>query len=364
MIDEDLAPCGLVQTAEDGVFRRVNKVFCDWLGYRADALVGKRRLQDLLAMGARIFHQTHWSPLLLMQGSLSEVKLELVHADGTRIPMVLNAIRRTANEVVVHEVAVFVARDRDRYEQELLQSRRRLEAALAEITQHHAQTRDRALFAEQMVGIVSHDLRNPLAAIGMGLEMLAATGPEAIEVVVPRMTRALRRANALIADLLDFTAARVGRGLVVTRVPGDLHAVVGEVVGELRGVYPARELVHAARGPGDCRLDANRVAQLVGNLVSNAVAYGAPESPVSVTSAIDGDACRVAVHNRGAPIPPGTIDALFEPMVRGTTAGSPKRSVGLGLYIVREIARAHGGDVEVESTADAGTTFVVHFPRG
>ena len=161
----DSAACALMQTSADGTFLRVNRTFCSWLGRTSADLVGKLRFQDLLTMGGRIFHQTHWAPLLHMQGSLSEVKLEVLHADGTTIPMIFNAIGVGRDGVLIHELAAFVARDRDRYEQELLRSRKRLEELVAEATRLRDDAKDRALSAEQMIGIVSHDLRNPLSSI-------------------------------------------------------------------------------------------------------------------------------------------------------------------------------------------------------
>jgi sigma-B regulation protein RsbU (phosphoserine phosphatase) len=121
----DQAACGLLQTAADGSILRANRVFCTWLGQPVEALVGKRRFQDLLSVGGRIFHQTHWAPLLQMQGSVSEVKLDLVDCNGTAIPMVLNALVRNDHGATVHEIAIFIARDRDKYERELIHSRRR-----------------------------------------------------------------------------------------------------------------------------------------------------------------------------------------------------------------------------------------------
>jgi sigma-B regulation protein RsbU (phosphoserine phosphatase) len=334
---------------------RANAVFCHWLGYATADLVGKRRLQDLLAMGAKIFHQTHWAPLLRMQGSVSEVKLELIARDGAVIPMVLNAIRRESDGVIVHDVAAFVARDRDRYEQELLYSRKRLEEL-------HGVARDRAVYAEQMIGIVSHDLRNPLGAIRLATELLATAGPKVLDRAVPRITRAVDRANRLIGDLLDFTQARLGTGIAVAIAPVDVHRAVAEIVDDLRGTYPARQLVHDGSGAGTFELDENRLGQLIGNLVANAVAYGLPDSPITISSSVTDAECRVSVHNRGAPIPPEVAKIIFEPMTRGTTAGSKARSVGLGLFIVREIARAHGGSASVASSQEHGTTFAITLP--
>ena len=359
----DQAACGLLQTDGNGRFLRANRTFCDWVGYTADALVGRRKLQDLLTMGGKIFHQTHWSPLLQMQGSVSEVKLEVVHRDGHTIPMVMNAIRRVAGAGAVHDVAVYVARDRDTYERELVQSRKRLEVLVAEATRLQEAAKDRALFAEQMVGIVSHDLRNPLSTIQMGTLLLTRgdVTPNQLN-VLGRLSRAADRAHRLIADLLDFTQARLGTGLAVTPRPVDLHQVISESLDELGQAFPGRLLKHERAGEGLCTLDADRVAQLVGNLVSNAMAYGKPDTAVTVTSSVGRGTCSVAVHNEGPAIPAQLQAGLFKPMARGTDTHE-RRSVGLGLFIVSEIARAHGGSVSVASAPESGTTFSATFPR-
>jgi phosphoserine phosphatase RsbU/P len=324
-----------------------------------------KRFQDLLTMGGRIFHQTHWAPLLQMQGSISEVKLEVVHADGSPIPMVFNAIRRQEQGGVVHHLAAFIARDRDAYERELIQSRKRLEDLVAESSRLHAEAEDRALFAEQMIGIVSHDLRNPMSTIRMGAHLLAQSDPSASqERILTRIQRSTDRASRLITDLLDFTQARIGKGLAVAPEDIDLHAAMAETIDELRLVYPGRELKHERWGEGVCRGDANRLEQLVGNLVSNAMVYGAAGAAVTVTSTVAPGSFTIAVHNDGLPIPPSAQPGLFQPMARGTNATNAGRSVGLGLFIVSEIAKAHGGKALVESTLEGGTTFTVVVPRG
>lgn len=351
----DHAPCGLLQTDDAGLFRRVNRMFCSWLGYTADELVGKRRFSELLTAGGRIFHLTHWMPLLAMQGSLSEVKLEVVHRDGSKLPMVLNALRRDDGGVIVHELAAFIARDRDRYEQELVAAKRRLETLVAE-------SRDRAAFAEQMIGIVSHDLRNPLNTIGMASQLLAQEDQRPRAKLLATIDRSLERATHLIADLLDFTAARVGSGLSVSFANVDLHATIAESVESLRVAYPNRSIAHATVGSGTCLVDPLRIGQQLGNLVSNAISYGDPSSPIEVASHIDDTTCKVTVTNAGPPIPDSVLESIFEPMTRGTSKGSVSRSVGLGLFIVQQIAKAHGGSANVASTAEA-TTFTIELPR-
>jgi sigma-B regulation protein RsbU (phosphoserine phosphatase) len=142
-----------------------------------------------------------------------------------------------------------------------------------------------------------------------------------------------------------------------------LHSTVGDVVEELAQAFPGRTLLHERQGEGECVVDADRVSQLAGNLVANAMTYGDPASPVTVRSVITDAEFKLSVHNLGLPIPPDRQAALFEPMVRGAVEGMATRSVGLGLFIVSEIAKAHGGRMEVLSSEAEGTTFTATLPR-
>nr|WP_024686834.1 PAS domain-containing sensor histidine kinase [Pseudomonas asturiensis] len=371
------APCGLVVTQANGTIERVNETFCLWLGMTRETLIG-RRFQDLLNVAGRVFLQTHWAPLLQTQGSIAEVKVEITHADGRSIPMMLNAVRREHPQGVRHELAVFLAEERNKYERELLASRKMAEELLqqqmfvqTELTSArnrlrlaHAEAEIRAIFAEQMIGIVSHDLRNPLTAIKMAAGLLDRTALE------PRQERILGhihlstdRADRMIVDLLDFTHARVGRGISLSTQPIDLHATVAKAVEEQRLAYPGRVITHLTEGQGACTADVDRLLQMIGNLVNNAVTYGAPDSEVVVTSAFEANVIKVSVHNRGEPIPAHKIEGLYEPMVHVAGSGDETRTVGLGLFIVREIVRAHMGDISVRSSAEEGTTFTATFSR-
>lgn len=356
------APCGLLQTDEDGLILWANRTFCRWTGFEAGELAQKR-LQDLLTAGGRIFHQTHWAPLLKMQGSVSEVKLQLVAHDGTQLPVILNALLRDFNGRRIHEVAVYIARDRDKYERELLLSRRKLEETLAEARRLRDEAKDRAHLAEQMVGIVSHDMRNPLSVIHMSIALLERIGAtEQQRKVLARVARSTERANRLITELLDFTQARLGGGINVNPRPLALRAFVHDTVDELKGAFPER-LTHEHAGDDvHCTADPDRLAQAVGNLVSNAIAYGSPGLPVTVTSRGGGGQFEIAVHNFGPPIPPEVAGSIFLPLERGDKTDSSGRSIGLGLYIVSEIAKAHGGSVAVRSAEGTGTEFTVTIP--
>lgn len=362
----ELAACGLLQTDAHGTIHWANRTFCNWVGRAEAELAGKVKIQDLFTVGGRIFHQTHWVPLMQMQHSVSEVKFDVVHANGAHIPMVLNGIRHLQGDVIVHELAAFVARDRDKYERELVRASKQLRELVAQSTRLEEAAKDRATFAEQMMGIVSHDLRNPLATVEMSAQILAAGALTSAERdALQRIERATQRASRMIRELLDFTQARLGKGIVVSTTTLDLHGVVAEGVEELAHAFPTRVLRHVRIGPGACVADADRLMQLVGNLVSNALAYGAADTPIVITSQSGEGMCAVSVHNLGQPIAPEYLERIFEPMTRGMhSVAGDERSVGLGLYIVREIAKAHGGRVSVSSEREVGTKFVVEFPVG
>lgn len=373
----DEAPCGLIVTQEDGTIFRANLAFAAWIGFSEVELCG-RRFQELLTMGGRMFHQTHWAPLMKMQGSVAEVKLDLVRRDKQIITLLLNGVRREHSSGAYYELALFGISDREKYERALVDARKAAENLLQEKTEAEAALRQmqaelrkayelserRASFAEQMVAIVSHDLKNPLSAIMMASEMLAKDASTARQTkMLGHISESSGRAQRMIADLLDLALARVGRGIVVSPTEIDLHCCVSRCVEELRLAFPQATLIHRSFGTGKAYLDTDRVQQVVGNLTANSVAYGDLTQPITITSQQDDDEAMVSVHNAGPAIPEALIAELFEPMKRGSHVGSDMRSIGLGLFIVREIAKAHGGQVRVNSTTEHGTTFDVYFSR-
>ena len=226
---------------------------------------------------------------------------------------------------------------------------------------------DRTSFIERMVGVVSHDLRTPLTAIRMGVDILrTAELDPALSRMVSRMNQATQRAQRLIQDLLDFTEARLGGRLPLVSRPIDIHACVDEALAEMSLAFPGAHFVHVRNNDGGCVGDHDRLVQALANLVANAVVYGEPGRTITVTSAVtygtDGPWCSLSVHNQGTAIPALSIPTLFEPLVRGGSRLRAPGSIGLGLFIVREIAKAHLGSVAVSSSDDQGTIFTMRFP--
>jgi sigma-B regulation protein RsbU (phosphoserine phosphatase) len=243
-----------------------------------------------------------------------------------------------------------------------------LTGATADLTEQRrleAEARQRAEFERQLIGIVSHDLRNPLSAITLTADALRRQiADERHQRGIHRIHSSAERATRMIHDLLDFTRARHGRGIPIQRKAMDLHEVVRGVVDEARASRVDRSIEVDLTGNGLGEWDPDRLAQVVSNLLGNALQYSPPGTPVRVEAEGEEHAVVLGVHNAGAPIPDDLLPRIFEPLERGAELLSQEgRSVGLGLYIVRHLVLAHAGTVGVQSTAMTGTTFTVRLPR-
>jgi len=220
---------------------------------------------------------------------------------------------------------------------------------------------------ERVLGIVSHDLRNPLNAIMMGASVLrreprASAGTIR---VASRILSSAERMDAIIGDLLDLTKVRLGGGIEIKREPIDAHELSARIIDELRAGYPGREVRLNVDGDASGRWDASRLEQLVSNLASNALQHGTQDQPVTVESRGNDEEWTLSVHNLGEPIAPDLLPYLFDPFRRGTGAGehNGRGHLGLGLFIARAVAEAHGGSIDVTSRRGDGTRFSVRLPR-
>jgi PAS domain S-box-containing protein len=222
-------------------------------------------------------------------------------------------------------------------------------------------------FRERFIGVLGHDLGNPLAAIRLSTAALLVRDnvPPDTQRVLHRIEGSAERMARMVKQLLDFTRARMAGGIPLRPRDTSLEDVARRIIGEL-------ELVHASRTvrlevSGECRghWDDERLGQVLSNLVGNALQNSPEGTPVSVRLESRGAQQRLEVHNAGAPLPESLRAHLFEPFHR--TEGPQRRSragLGLGLYIVSQIVQAHGGQVEVHSTLEEGTCFTVTLPRG
>ena len=348
---EDLyetAPCGYVSISPDARIVKANRTLTDWLGWDAEELVGKP-LHQILGFGGRIAFETHLAPLLRMQGHVHEIALDLVRSDGEKIPTIANAAEKRAADGrhLFTRLTLFKAVDRRTYERTLLEARVKAEA------ESQAQ-REAALLRDQFIAVLGHDLRNPLAAIAAGMRLLERREQigERGRALLSEMGKSVERASSLIDDVLDLARGSLGGGFVANRnADAPLTPVLEHVVTEIRAIAPDRTINVRIEIDEPVYCDRGRVGQLASNLLSNAVTHGARDQPMRFEALTRGDRFMLSVANAGEPIPEDVRSRLFQPFFRGDARPS-RQGLGLGLFIASEIAKAHDGRIEVESTPE------------
>lgn len=221
-----------------------------------------------------------------------------------------------------------------------------------------------AAFRDKFIGVLGHDLRNPLNAMKISSQLLLRQeGMSGAQLTsVRRIMDLTDKMSRMISDILDFARGRMGGGIPIERRGVDMGELADRAIEELQLANPERRIAVERSGGLRGEWDPDRVSQVIGNLVSNALLHGDPASPVAVALRGSGDEVLLTVHNRGSPIPESALPALFEPFHASTGAPS-SGGLGLGLYIVAEILRSHGARIDVRSSAEEGTTFSVCWPR-
>lgn len=239
-----------------------------------------------------------------------------------------------------------------------------IDQALVESVSRYTEQTGRA--TDLFIGVLGHDIRNPLGTIRMAVHNLVRTGKLDAAQARP-LTNSVNRISSLIEQVVDFTRGQAGARMPIATAPMDLAALAREIVEETQIRHPEVSIgVEIGDGSFAGAWDRGRMGQLLSNLLANAVQHGDRTRPISVTLADRGAAVTLQVRNHGNVIPAAECLRIFDPLVRGTGADGeapPPEGLGLGLFICREIVRAHGGSIEVRSSAAEGTRFVVDLPR-
>lgn len=218
------------------------------------------------------------------------------------------------------------------------------------------------------LGTLVHDLRNPLSAVSQSAELLKRLGnlDEKQKMLVGQIGTSATRISKLVSDLIDIVRARLGRGIPIDPKPMDMRTVVEQAVNEAKAAHPDRSITVEATGDLEGDWDSMRMAQVLSNLIGNAIQHGRKTSAISVIAKGDPQEIQLSVHNEGTAIPAGVIATIFDPMTRGKgkkQEESASTSLGLGLFIAKEVVEAHGGKINVSSREPEGTTFSVLLPR-
>jgi signal transduction histidine kinase len=297
--------------------------------------------------------------------SVAEVHAALRQAGGFNMDQMVSEYRALRASVI----KLWEAQATETTRQDIVDLTRFNEAIDQELTESISYyslkvERSRTLF----LGILGHDLRNPIGAMTMSAELIGRIGAlsERQKMLISQISLSSTRALEILDQLLDLTRARLGSGLRVIRDEMDMAFVARQLVDEMRAAHPERTFTVDVSGDTNGKWDRPRIGQVLSNLLGNAVQYGFRDLPINVSVIGETTDITVSVHNDGVPIPPGAVARIFEALVRsgeGEDAHLQSNNLGLGLYITNEIVIAHGGTIKVASSEKHGTTFTALFPR-
>ena len=349
----DHAPCGYLSTTPDGTVVRVNQTLLDWTGYTREQLIGIR-FQTLLTIGARMYYETHYAPLLRMQGAANEIALEIVCADQRILSIVANSLQRrdAAGTPLSNRITLFDSSDRRRYERELLLARRRAEQV----------AKDKA----DLISMLSHDIRNPLNAL-MGV--VHFLGHSELTDDQRRYVATIKTSSENMLELLNrvLTLSRAeSAGFALVEQPFSMESVVSQITATFRVRAGEKGLVLKCHVENDIPPmvtgDPVALRQILTNLIGNAIKFTEKgEIRVSVTviqAAVDAVTIGFSVSDTGIGIPEDRLDRIFDEYTQGSYETAIKfGGTGLGLAIVRKLLALYGSTVRVESVPGEGATF-------
>lgn len=348
------APCGYLSTRPDGMIVKVNETLLSWTGYRREELLGRKRFYELLTMAGRIFHETHYVPLLQMQGFVREISLELVCADRRTLPILINSVQKkdATGTLLYNRTTLFNATDRKLYERELLLARRKAE----QLAQSKA----------TLLSTLSHEIRNPLNAITAATRLLGMTGLNAKqEKYLKILASSSGNLLELVNDILDWSKIEAGKLSLEQRSFDPRELLSGIVNGLAARAEEKKLLLHAdldERLPARLLGDPVKIGQILTNLTGNAIKFtekGSVTISVAVRALHDGE-CSVGfrVSDTGIGISPDRVAAIFEEYTQASyDIGMKYGGTGLGLSISRKLLEMHGSKMSVESEVGKGSHF-------
>ncbi|WP_210271979.1 PAS domain-containing hybrid sensor histidine kinase/response regulator [Microvirga subterranea] len=392
------APCGYLSTLPDGTIIRVNQTFLTWIGADRRDLVGQKCFQELLSIGGKIFYDTHFAPLLRMQGFVNEIAFDLICADGRQLPVLANTVQKldAAGRPMVHRITLFNATDRRRYERELLLARQKAEQATEELRRLNETLEERVaqevaerLKAEdalrqaqkmeavgQLTGGIAHDFNNLLTIIVGNIELIQRRLPEGherLQRATDHAMEATRRAATLTQRLLAFS-----RRQPLDPKPIDANKLVAGMSELLRRTLGETVVLEAVLAGGLWRTqaDPNQLENAIVNLAVNArdaMPSGGKLTIETANARLDeayvealaepvppGQYVQVSVSDTGTGMDKATMERVFEPFFTTKEAG---KGTGLGLSQVYGFVRQSNGHVRIYSELGEGTTIKIYLPR-
>jgi signal transduction histidine kinase len=377
----------------DFLVRHRDQILSEWDTFARSGLIttdGKRPVADEMSFAALRDHASEILDAIAMDLNTSQTNVEQaeksegksdapVHAaadtaaqahgagralSGFTVEQMVSEYRALRASVIrlwiesAGEVALTDVRD-------LIRFNEAIDQALAESTSRFTQNIDRS--KEIFLGMLGHDLRNPLGAIiGSAHIMVNTEGlPSSLQKNASLILRSGRRMHGLVGDLLDFTRSRLGDGIPIVREELDLAMLCRQTVDEIAAIHPQRVVNLETTGQLQGQWDGARVSQALSNVINNAVEHGSDNTPINVTIRAEGDDVELGVQNWGPVIPTDQLDKIFAPMhrIEADNLTTPSSNLGLGLYITERIVAAHGGTIVVHSSDEGGTTFTIRLAK-
>ena len=346
------APCGFLVFADDGNITEINLTLQEMLGFEREELINFN-IAKIFSTGGRIFYQTHFFPLLKLQGKIEEIYLDLRSKAGENIPVLINAARRQEDAGFFNDCIFVKMQQRNRYEEEILQAKKQAEAA--------TRTKD------EFLSIVSHELRTPLNAILGWVQILEggifdeAAVKRGIEVI----GRNARTQTKLIEDILDY--ARITSGKLKLEIKQiDLVKLVEIAVDGIKPLADAKQIELQTVLDSNALVsgDSYRLQQVLGNLLQNAVKFTSENGKVQITVKKNVSDIEISVSDTGKGISADFLPYVFERFQQAEQSKSGRNTgLGLGLAIVRNIVELHRGTISAESEGEGlGATFTLKLP--
>lgn len=317
--------CGYLTLNSEGKIVRANKRVAEWTQIDSSKLAGQK-FSDFLPMGDKIFYETNLRPLLKIQGFFDQVSFQLKIAEGKHLHVFANAIEHRGDEYNASftRITLINATDRGIYEQTLRDERNLSEKNLLS-------EQDTANLREQFIAVLGHDLRNPLGAIVGGIDILSRGDRNPREKsILATMGKSSERILEMIENVMDLARGRLGAGIQVEKTLTQMEPTLAQVVSELRSKHPDQIIISNFKLDEPVNCNAPRIAQILSNLLSNAVHHGAVNATIHINAETTDTLFSFSVINQGQTIPPASLEKIFQPFKRADE-NMTQEGLGLGL---------------------------------
>ena len=381
------APCGFLYTMEDGTLIDVNNTFLAFTGYSREEIIENKRFEDFLSIGGKIYYETHFAPLLNMQGEVSQINFDFIRKDETRFPVLVNAIKQSDNEKQ-HNYIQFIVLDitqRKQYEMELMNAKKKSEELLTQLSKVNTElTSNIQVIAEQshqleklnatkdkFFSIVAHDLKSPLCSLKSFSTLLIdhfdSLDKDDILTMSKQLSDSVDSTIKMADNLITWATVQMGESqfneetIKVKDITSNIFDVYQKVALE-KGINVSFSVDDSLSIIGD----KNQIEFVIRNLVNNAIKFTHKNGFVSLTAkSLPDGLVQISVSDSGVGISDEYKRELFSISKKQSINGTDgEKGTGLGLMLSYEFMKLNGGQIDIESSLGKGSTFHTKFKSG